>query len=834
MQDDRDDSLIHPPAVAAGSSSQLSSEVSQGPVPTAYHEEAYFPSLEAEEPGIDLRRYLLALIRYKWLLVLALVVGLGGSYFAWTTTAVAYTAEGNLWIEQSTRQGAGDVTPIRASSLLENNAWIELLRSYQVLDSVAISERLFLRVPGEYAPAFERFDLDLNEGFLPGDYQLRVGASGDDFTLTTAEGAFIQQGAFGTAIGVNVGFIWAPVRGSFPAESVVDFSVLTARDAAQSLSERLATRMDRAGNFLNLSLSGADPQRIASILNALMQRHVDVAADIKRRQLDETLVILEEQLELMEAEMAQSEQDLEEFRVTTISLPSDQSTPIAPGLEITRDPVFGNYFDMKVQVEQLRRDRARLEGAAQSFATEGAVRIEALEVIPAAAGSSELRVILDELVQARSQLRVLRQRYADDYTPIQDILAQIDNIETDAIPRVVNGIVSDLAAREAEMQAYVNAAAAELQAIPPRTIEERRLERRVATTENLYNEIRGRVEAARLAAASSIPDVRILDQAAVPQRPSDDQRLPLSAAILLGCLGLAAGGAILLDRMDARFRYAADVGRDIGLDILGSIPRIESSKGRKGVINAAQALEAFRELRIHVGFAYGSAGPITLAITSPSAGEGKSLISSNLAVAFSEVGRRTLLIDADTRRGDAHRLLGRERAPGLVDYLRERIGDDIIQATDHPNLDFVGSGSRGVSTPELLASPRMAYFMGTLKRSYDVIIVDCPPLASGGDPLILGSLTGHLAVVIRTGTTERALAQAKLDQLARLPIRILGAILNDVSASDSYHSYYSHYLPSYEPVPEEGDMDVRDLLAADSPEGDSSDDGDSERDQITG
>jgi capsular exopolysaccharide synthesis family protein len=373
--------------------------------------------------------------------------------------------------------------------------------------------------------------------------------------------------------------------------------------------------------------------------------------------------------------------------------------------------------------------------------------------------------------------------------------------------------MDDLETQERVTREYVSTAAAELQAIPPRTIEEGRLERRVLTTETLYNEIRGRVEAARLAAASSIPDVRVLDYATVPQRPSGDQRLPLAAMILFGCLGAAMGGAILLDRMDARFRYAADVSRDIGLDILGSIPRIEAPKGKRGVINAAQALEAFRELRNHVGFAYGAAGPITLAITSPSESEGKSLISSNLAVAFSEVGRRTLLIDGDTRRGDAHRLLGRQRSPGLIDYLRERTGEDIIQATDHPNLDFIGSGSRGVSTPELLASPRMAHFLGTLKRTYDVIIVDCPPLASGGDPLILGSLTGNLAVVIRTGATERALAIAKLDQLSRLPIRILGAILNDVSASDSYHSYYGSYLPSYEPVPEEWDSEETQLLA---------------------
>ena len=804
-----EDELIHPPAVNAGSP-DLPVLRNEAPRPSSYLDEPYYPPMEDGSGGVDIRRYIFAVLRYKWLLAVALLLGTGGAFYAWTNTPVTYTAEGNLWIEVEARGGSGDVAPIRASGLLESNAWIELLRSYQVLDTVAMRERLFLNAPAEFAPAFERFELA--NSFLPGTYVLRVGETGDDFVLTTAEGVLVQQAAFGIPIGENVGFVWMPARGSFPEDVEVRFTVLTAREAARALSDRLVTRMDRAGNFLSLSLVGRNPERIASILNSVMGRHVAIAAELKRAKLDETLVILEEQLDTMERQLAGAERDLQEFRVATISLPSDRSMPIAPGLDITQDPVFGSYFDMRVRVEQLSQDRDRLVQIQQDIAA-GQVRIEALELVPAAANSSELRNILDELVEARSQLRVLRDRYSDDYPPIQDWLTSIRSIETDAIPRVVSGIISELSTQEQDLRARVSSAQTELREIPPRTIEEGRLERRVETTTTLYNEIRGRVEAARLAAASSIPDVRILDEATVPSRPSQDRRLPLAAMILFGCLGAATGAAILLDRLDSRFRYASDVGKDIGLEILGSIPRIEAGKGRRGVINAAQALEAFRELRIHVGFAYGSAGPIILAITSPSEGEGKSLISSNLAVAFSEVGRRTLLVDADTRRGDAHRLLGRERSPGLIDYLRERTGDDIIQATDHPNLDFIGSGSRGVSTPELLASPRMAHFIGTLKRTYDVIIVDCPPLASGGDPLILGSLTGNLAVVIRTGSTEKALAQAKLDQLSRLPIRILGAILNDVSEHDQYHSYYGSYLPSYEPVPEEGDDEATPLLA---------------------
>jgi capsular exopolysaccharide synthesis family protein len=804
-----DDKLISPPREPGGPPVPLD----QGSAVGGYGGDGYYPLAEPEAQGIQVRRYLLALLRYKWLLAAAMVLGVGGAAIAWSMVEIRYTARGNLWIEV-TRQGqnAGDLGPVRQGQLLQSNAWIELLRSYTVLDSVVVAERLYVDAPPESSVAFSAFGLE--PSFRPGSYELRIDEAGQAFTLVTRdavrEGMAVDEGRLGESIGAELGFRWTPPTDAFQPGTVVPFSVLTPRDAALSLSERLVPLMDRSGNFLSLTLDGTNPERIASILNAVMDRHIAVAAEISRSRLDEMSSILEEQLRAVESELALAERELEEFRVTTISLPSDRSAPISAGLQVTRDPVFTSFFNLRIEFEQIRRDRLRLQGVAAGFA-DGPIRIEALEVIPAAAGSSELRRILDELVSARSELRVYRDRYADDYPPVQDLLVQIETIESRAVPQVVEGILTQLEGEERDLQARINDASAELRAIPPRTIEEGRLERRVQITETLYNDLRGRVETARLAAASSIPDVRILDRATVPQQPTSDPRIMWAAAIFFGFLGAAAGSAILLDRMDARFRYAADVGRDIGLDILGSIPRIEG--GKKGVLNAAQALEAFRELRIHVGFAYGSAGPITLTVSSPSAGEGKSLIASNLAVAFAEVGRRTLLVDGDTRRGDAHRLLGREQSPGLVDYLKERSGQEIIQKTEHTNLDFIACGSRGTTTPELLASNRMAYFMSTLKRSYDVIIVDSPPLAAGGDAVILSTLTGNLAVVIRTGTTERQLAQVKLEQLGRLPIRILGAILNDVDPTDSYSYYYSGYLPGYEPVPEEGEEEGVQLIS---------------------
>lgn len=804
-----DDHLISP---GAGRSS-VPAERRDGSAPVAHAPESYLPALEPEVEGVDFRRYVFAVLRYKWLLVTAFVVGLAGALAAWRFSEVTYTAEGSLYIQGDNRnRSAGDVDPIRPGALLESSSWVELLRSYQVLDSVVMEEGLYVRPPAEFAEQFEGFGLAERVAF--GSFELRIGPDGRDFVLATAAGAMVDEGRLGEPIGEEAGFRWTPPAGAFPPDAVVKFSVVSPRDAATDLRERLNPQIDRNGDFLRVTLEGTDAQRITDIVNAVMRRHVRLAADITRAKLDLTLNILEEQLEITGDSLAAAERRLEEFRVATITLPQDRS-PIAVGLQETRNPVFDRFFDMSLELDDKRRDRDRLRAALESFEDAGEVRIEALEVIPSARESSELRRILDDLVDARSELRVLRDRYSDDYPPVQDILSQIQSIEQQSVPRVVNGIIEQLDLQVQSLQQQIADNSRELEEIPPRAIDEQRLRRLVETAGTTYQDVRRRVESARLAAASAIPDVSILDEAEVPQEPTGDRRLMLAAMVFLGCLGAAVGGAILLDRTDARFRYASDVSREIGLDILGSIPRIEAGRGKKAVLNAAAALEAFRELRIHVGFAYGSAGPITLAVSSPAAGEGKSLISSNLAVAFSEVGQRTLLIDADTRRGDAHKLLGREQSPGLVDYLRERSGQEIIQDTDHDNLDFIGCGSRGTTTPELLASSRMAYFMGTLKRSYDVIIVDCPPLAAGGDAVILSTLTGNLAVVIRTGTTERALAQAKLDQLSRLPIRILGAILNDVDPTDGYHYYYSAYLPGYEPIPEEGEEDGLQLIAGD-------------------
>jgi capsular exopolysaccharide synthesis family protein len=217
-------------------------------------------------------------------------------------------------------------------------------------------------------------------------------------------------------------------------------------------------------------------------------------------------------------------------------------------------------------------------------------------------------------------------------------------------------------------------------------------------------------------------------------------------------------------------------------------------------VNLDQVREAFRELRTGIDFAYGFAGPIVLTVTSSGASEGKTLITSNLGVSFSELRRKTLLIDADTRRGTLHTSFGVGRRPGLTDFLNGHASlDDVLQSTDHEGLDIISMGTLVAESPELLSSPKMRELFVAVRQRYDVIIVDSPPLGAGADPLVLSVLTGNLLMVVRSGSTDREFTQAKLEPLGRLPVRFLGVVLNDfVPDRLTATRYYAAYLPGYE------------------------------------
>jgi succinoglycan biosynthesis transport protein ExoP len=450
-----------------------------------------------------------------------------------------------------------------------------------------------------------------------------------------------------------------------------------------------------------------------------------------------------------------------------------------------------------VEFENARHDREALENLLAKSAS-SRITPEAILGLPGLVETSpNLKSALQTVTEKEASLRTLRERFTDQHPLVKDVEQQLATLQTQTIPAIAKQSLEQLRSRENELDRRIKGASADIRAIPQRTLQEQALTRDRDLAYTLYADIEGRYAQARMAEAAAIPDVAVLDSALVPLKPTSDTA-PVLLLMLIG--GSAVAGvvlALLLDLMDKRFRYPQQATVELGLDILGTIPTIRRSRqGLTRMEDQAQLVEAFRGLRLGIRNAIADEGPIAIAITSPGPGDGKSLVSSNLALAFAEAGYRTLLIDGDIRRGMLHATFNVPQRPGFVDHLGGDIAlEDVVRETSHENLYLIPCGSRRHRGPELLAADTTAKLIRSLRTRFDAVIVDTAPLGAGIDPFALGAATGNMALVLRTGRTDRKLAHNKLETLDRMPIRVVGAVLNDVRANGMY-KYYS-YLDGY-------------------------------------
>ena len=331
---------------------------------------------------------------------------------------------------------------------------------------------------------------------------------------------------------------------------------------------------------------------------------------MKSASLEERTSILSQQLATAEGALLDAERALQAFRVSTVALPSDAPAPILGGVAGTPGPAFQAYNALRLDIESLDASVAAIERVLADQ-PDSTLRVEALEMIPAVRTSSQLVTALSELTGSRVELRTLKRRYTDEYREVQDLAAVVLTLETETVPSLLRALVQQLRGDEERMQDRVDEATLELADIPPRTIEDARLQRRVALSSRIYGEVLGRYQEADLASASTVPDVRVLDQATTPTSPEVDARI--RAALFMVFVGLGAGLAlaVLLDRIDPRIQYTSDVTDALGMDILGVIPKMANGSDG-GDRSARQAVEAFRDLRVNLEFAYGAGKPLAV------------------------------------------------------------------------------------------------------------------------------------------------------------------------------------------------------------------------------
>lgn len=734
-----------------------------------------------------------AIVRYRWMLLATAALGTAAGIWASRFLPPEYDATATLWIHVPDRNSESQ-GPIRSSVLFDERSWIELMRNSAVLLPAVHAERLYL----SHDPA----DQDVLAGLTAepavqaGTYRLVVGQeAGGIMELRSEDDTVLDRRRAGESIGQSVGLNWTPDVSSLLPGRVVTFSVTSPGDAAGALNGALSVNLG-GGRFLNVRYRDRDPVKAARVVNTLTEQYVALSADLKRAQLVELRDTLDSQLGYARAQLEQAELQLNDFQVRTITAPTATAAPVSSGTESTRASALDNYFDLKITRDQHQQDLESLNRIMAS--SQGGISLDALSGVPAVTESPELSQALREVAEKRVALRTLRQQFTDEHDGVRRAMADLAHLEEQVVPRLAYGLMSVLRNRISQTDGLVASASADLQGIPPRAIEEARLQRSVYIAEKLYTTLRERYENARLATETSVADVQILSRATPPETPSSDTRNRMLVMACLASLGLGLGLVFVRDRSDPSIQYPHQVSQGLRLAILGAIPDMQDrgSYLRKGHTEV-ELLEALRGVRLNVEYAHGAAGPMLLTITSPGPGDGKTFVASHLGSTFASQGYSTLIIDGDTRRGTLHRVLEVDRRPGLTDLLG---GDaelsEVVRRTAVPNLDTIPSGARHSRTPEMLASARMGELLASLKGRYQVILIDSPPLGSGVDPLVLSTLSGNVLLVVRPGVTNRSLAEAKLDVMDQLPVRVLGAVLNSVGGGAAFR-YYS-YLPGYE------------------------------------
>jgi capsular polysaccharide biosynthesis protein len=317
--------------------------------------EAFAP--EETGGGMNPRRMLSTLMRYKWLILVCTVAGGALGIVATKLQGPVYQAQATIWIEL----GASRNGPITETSLTTSFNWGDLLKSFTVLDSVVKEQRLFI-IPKTADDNLALATFNVKDVFQSGSYQLTVSPDGHSWTLNLEDGQVVDQGRVGDSVGTGLGFLWQPAPALLTRKKTVSFSVVPPRQAALNVSSALTVKVPLLnGNFMSLTYDASSPTRAAKTLNSLVDQFVHVAAELKSMKLHEQTRILDLQLQSAKQELDRAESALENFKVTTITEPRDEAPPIAAGLASTQPQALQNFFSMKTQQDDLRRDRMAVE-----------------------------------------------------------------------------------------------------------------------------------------------------------------------------------------------------------------------------------------------------------------------------------------------------------------------------------------------------------------------------------------------------------------------------------------------------------------------------------------
>ena len=503
-------------------------------------------------------------------------------------------------------------------------------------------------------------------------------------------------------------------------------------------------------------------------------------------------------------------------------------------LDLTRKRVQTTGRDLANARRALReyKERTKIFNAISQQGT-SAARINDLETALATAQREQttatddatLQELRQRAVDAGAKLRAILRDFDPSADRARIAQADYDQAQAQAQTRAEQ-LASASARRISQLQSDLNQARSEAANLPAAEQDLNRLNERVGLLETAYRSASARADQLSLSSGTIAPTAKTLQ----PTDVGSDLGVKKARALgvsMLGALLLGLVCALGLDRLDHSVRAARDPEALFEAPVLGALPAIKNSNAlfignapKGGGTRARTAtLEACTNAQSHILSAAATAGARSILFTSSLPEEGKSQCAANLAAAMAYGGRQVLLIDSDFWHPTQHEILGQELTPGYAQILRDETQlSQTIRATDVPNLHLLSAGQTVQPSANgnagnsgeliaLLAGESHDHTMEVLKRFFDVIIVDAPPVMSVSDAQLLAGLT-DATILVAAARTNRDQVQRARSMLRLAGADLLGVVINSVRlgevqgwnvdfSPEEPFSHYSNSLSTY-------------------------------------
>jgi capsular exopolysaccharide synthesis family protein len=550
--------------------------------------------------------------------------------------------------------------------------------------------------------------------------------------------------------------------------------------------------------LIDISFTAPDPRLAAKVANEIVRTYIDSTLEFKIKTTKDaidwlTKRVKEEQKKVEETEVALLKYRDEEELVADLS---DEAGVVNAQ----------NLAQLQTQLVEMEANRVEAETRYMQ-ALKMKDNPEELDSIPEVLSNSLIQEIKRMEVDLLNQLSELSKKYGRKHPKMLAIRSELESLKErreSEIDQVINSLRNDYKlaiAKEKSLRETFEEQKEKSLDLNRKAIKYRVLKRQAESARHMYDLLINRLKETSLSEDIKTSNIRVIDKAVAIGGPINMNTRNITRKYILFGLMAGIGFVFLLEFLDNTFKNPEEINQYLDIPYLGLIPAYDKSvhddEHHTDLITLisprSTTSESYRAIRTSILFSSADVVPQIIVVTSAGPSEGKTSCASNLAVTMSQAGARVLLLDCDMRRPRIHTIFGVSRNVGLSNIMVGTApAEKAIFTTKVPNLDIIPSGPLPPNSSEILGSKKMRSFLESVRKKYNRIIIDTPPISILTDAVVLSNAADGMLLVIRAGETPRQMILGSVDKLRTVNAHILGAILNGIDAGREGYYYYKY------------------------------------------